>query len=40
MRATFSIETSQPDGGKTRLALEISISMALIGAILSFFGLN
>ena len=40
MKLNLSVETSQPCGKKFRLALGITVPLALIGMVLTLFGLS
>jgi len=40
MKVSIAIETSQPCGKIFRLAVEVSVPLALISAVLGFVGLN
>lgn len=40
MRITFAIEASQPSGVSFRMALGITIPLALLWTVLSFLGLS
>lgn len=40
MKLTLSVETSQPSGKAFRMALGITIPVAIVGMVLAIFGLS